>query len=104
MSNSQNVPASLIEQDGTGEDKHGLVGKRIRITQGPPQGHPLCFILGVLYEGAEGTIIHVGGEGELWADFGDDEDVVECGPEQVRVHGIGNQDEEEEAKSYELLA
>lgn len=104
MSNKQNVPASLIEQVGTGEDTYGMVGKRIRIIDGPPAGHPLTFIFGLLYEGAEGTIIHVSEDGELWADFGDDEDVLPAGEEQVRVHGIGNQDESEDEKVYEVLA
>ena len=78
MSNTQNVPASLIEQLGTGEDTLGLVGKRIRMTKDPAEGlSPIVQLitgLSSLPVGSEATVIHVDGDGHYWADFGDTEE------------------------------
>lgn len=92
MSNIQ-VPASLIEQVGTGPDTHGIIGKRVRITYDPAAGMPteLRAIFGIPATpvGAEGTAIHVSESGEVWVDFGDNEAFRKTGPEQVRVAGLG---------------
>ena len=78
-----NVPATLIEDLGTGEDVLGLLGKRIRITN-VPAVDPLVEAIfgGCPYDkGAIGTVVHVTEDGNYWADFGDDENVRLQGPE-----------------------
>ncbi|QDB70984.1 hypothetical protein bb8_p09 [Bordetella phage vB_BbrP_BB8] len=95
MSNSQtllHVP-SLIEQVGTGEDTHGLIGKTVRVVYDPMEGTP--EVLRQLFNappdltGETGTVFHISEEGEVWADFGDNPLVQPTGPEQVRVVGLG---------------
>ena len=94
-----NVPTSLIEALGTGEDTIGIVGKRIRVIQ-DSEVHPLARLFGLptepaLHTGAEGTVIHVDSNGVIWADFGNDEritprDIPEGG--QRRLQDVGNVD------------
>lgn len=88
------VPASLIEYAGTGVDSLGILGKRVRITAYPDLNPLLLLLSGCdkapIAVGAEGTVVHIGGDGAIWADFGDDERVLKQGPEQVRVWDIGS--------------
>lgn len=108
MSNQQlNVPAQLIEELGTGEDTIGIIGKRIRVTNGVDADHPMRFLVGVLtYDGAEGTVVHVTEDGSIFADFGDDEDIPKVGLDEataVRVVAIGSVHQDAEDLEYEVL-
>ena len=106
------VPASLIEELGTGTDTLGLIGKKIRITHVPKLGE-LAALLGLeapYYEGAEGTVVHVTADGDYWADFGEDPNVRLQGPEddQRRLWDFGNADgrprgNEDDPVTYEVL-
>lgn len=110
MSNQQqlNVPALLIEQLGTGEDTIGIIGKRIRVTNGAPKEDFLRRIFGInVYDGAEGTVIHVSEDGSIFADFGDDEYITPVGltlETAVRVHPVGAVDQEADDLQYEVIA
>lgn len=101
------VPAQLIAQFGTGEDTLGLIGKRIRVTDTfPPKAHPCRILFDInLYGGAEGMVIHVSENGDIWADFGDDEYIPPVGESletAVRVHAIGNVDQDTPLE-YEVI-
>lgn len=95
MSNVQAIklPEGLVEAVGKGEDKHGLIGRRVLITHVPAVNPLALMMLGLPHEpypaGAEATIIHVDAEGDIWADFGDNDDVVGHGPEGLKVWDIG---------------
>lgn len=112
MSKQQlNVPATLIEQEGTGEDTHGLIGKRVRLVNDPTEGVP-AFILAAMGVppfplGAEGVVVHIGESGEAWADFDGAED-VEPNVNGDRVMGIGYPEGDErnegEPALYEVIA
>lgn len=104
MSNQTNAPASLIEQLGTGEDTHGLIGKRVRITNGVEKGNFLALVLGIYgYDGAEATVVHVTEDGSIFADFGDDDGVPQVGPEEARVVAIGHNEQPESEREFEII-
>lgn len=89
------VPASLIAEVGTGEDTHGVIGKRVRLVRDTADGIPdvvrMLFNLPSIPVGTEATAIHVSENDEVWADFGDNEDVPLTGPEgeRARIYGLG---------------
>lgn len=106
------VPASLIEELGTGTDTLGLIGKKIRITHVPTLNAiaALLRIEAPYYEGAVGTVVHVTEDGDYWADFGDDPGVKLQGPvgEQRRLWDFGNADgrpwgSEDDPVTYEVV-
>ena len=91
MSNNVHAtaPKSLVEQVGIFAGETDWVGKKIRITSTPRVDPVLAAIFGApFYVGAEGTIVLVDDEGDVWADFGDDEKCMAQGPEDARVHSF----------------
>lgn len=90
------VPASLIEAMGTGPDTDGLIGKQVRLSRDPfAHVDPLLRLISGAPNvpvGAVGTVAHIDAEGQLWVDFGDNEDVRLSGPEgdQARIMGCGD--------------
>jgi len=108
------VPAKLIEAVGTYSDAAvvaELVGKKVRYTDGPSKEQaldladlpaPLRLIMlnHPGYKGAEGQVIHIGENGNIWADFGDDEGVVKS-PEGRHVAPLGRVNEP--AEHYEII-
>lgn len=88
-----NVPATLVETHGTGEDTKGLIGKRIRITRDLLDDADIItrLIFGdasPVPVGSEGTVVHVDAEGYYWVDYGDDANIEPRGPEEVRVYDV----------------
>lgn len=101
------VPAQLIEELGTGVDTIGIIGKRVRVTNGAGKEDFMRFIFGIgTYDGAEGTVIHVSEDGSIFADFGDDEAIPPVGLDEAtatRVHPVGNVDQDAEDLQYEVI-
>lgn len=109
------VPAKLIEAMGTADAATLAlyVGKKVRFTQGPDRETAVdladapmivrAIVAGSpAYKGAEGEVIHVGENGSIWADFGDDEGVIKS-PEGRRVVPLGWVDDPAEKKVYEFI-
>ncbi len=105
------APAGLIAELGTGEDKLGLIGKRIRIVDndGYLSSCPreLRFILRIpeVDPGAEGVVVHVDANGHYWADFGDDERAKPFNTQDglVNVHDIAGHNPGEDIVIHEVI-
>jgi hypothetical protein len=96
-----NVPQSLIDQEGTGEDTKGYIGRKVRFIADPLADAPefLKSLLGLPdtsnIVGAEGVIVHIAESGDIFADFGDDERVP-ANPGGDRIVGIDDPNDYDE--------
>lgn len=100
------VPQSLINQEGTGEDTKGYIGRKVRFTEDPLGDTPpfLKAILGLPADtsnivGAEGVVVHIGKDGAVWADFGKD-GRVPANPGGDRIIAVDDPQDENSAVEF----